>query len=378
MKGHTDAIHCAAFSPDGTILASGGSDGMKLWDVHTQDQLVIPQPIQGMRGPVSCMIWATRRTPPAHLLCFGTGLGYMVIWCQRLQPDTFEEKFSRRLGTGCEITCVAWDASDETTTRVAIGTRDRFVQVWTIDSPAQPHSVFSIQLNPSVPRAIAFVDNAARDIYVFGLYNGHIHILRGDNGHIQSTAETGGYIAMVSNKRKQFVMDNAVDGFELREIETGNYIRTYPTGVPIKIVPKQVAFGEECKIAKTYEGEHASTIAGASSSNCGDISISLWIRKNKTADRLKKRGKTLTPNLLTYVAINILMLTAIITLTVQNLQYAQQETLLEQVRSRLAFSSSGGPRHFFDIFMKAGPEAAVHGHKAKRNEREMQKLEAET
>lgn len=52
----------------------------------------------------------------------------------------------------------------------------------------------------------------------------------------------------ISPKRNQFVMDNAIDGFDLRQLDNGAYVRTFPTGVPIKTVPKQVLFGEESRI----------------------------------------------------------------------------------------------------------------------------------
>lgn len=43
-------------------------------------------------------------------------------------------------------------------------------------------------------------------------------------------------------------MDNAVDGFDLYNLETGLFMRNFPTGIPKKRYPKQVAFGEDARV----------------------------------------------------------------------------------------------------------------------------------
>lgn len=43
-------------------------------------------------------------------------------------------------------------------------------------------------------------------------------------------------------------MDNAVDGFDLYQLESNTFIRNFPTGVPIQRFPKQVLFGENSKV----------------------------------------------------------------------------------------------------------------------------------
>ena len=50
-----------------------------------------------------------------------------------------------------------------------------------------------------------------------------------------------------SVRRNIFLVDNAHSGFDLRELSTGGYIRTYPTGTPSRRLPKQVTFGENAK-----------------------------------------------------------------------------------------------------------------------------------
>ena len=52
----------------------------------------------------------------------------------------------------------------------------------------------------------------------------------------------------VSHRRNLFVVDNANGGFDLRDLGSGGYLRTFPTGRPTRRLPKQVAFGERTKV----------------------------------------------------------------------------------------------------------------------------------
>ena len=56
---------------------------------------------------------------------------------------------------------------------MVIGTRDRLVQVWSIDSNAQMRTVFSVQLDKTVPKAVAFTEHSG-NVHVFGLYDGDV------------------------------------------------------------------------------------------------------------------------------------------------------------------------------------------------------------
>ena len=56
--------------------------------------------------------------------------------------------------------------------RIAVGTRDKAVEVFKLDSKGELIAVFCVRLETTVPIAVAFVDNTARDILVFGLYDG--------------------------------------------------------------------------------------------------------------------------------------------------------------------------------------------------------------
>jgi hypothetical protein len=70
------------------------------------------------------------------------------------------------------VTCLAWDVANEATVRLATGTQDRFIQLWSFNG-RELHSYFSVQLAATVPKAIGFAENAGTDILVFGIYNGN-------------------------------------------------------------------------------------------------------------------------------------------------------------------------------------------------------------
>lgn len=133
--------------------------------MKTFSQIVGPREGPIVRGPISCIVWVTHRNENYETLCYGTGL---VQSC-------FEELTAKRLGTGCEITCMVCDNTEETT-RLVVATRDRIVQMWKLDLKGQVQSVFSVQLDVMVPKGVAFVENAAKDIYVFGLYDGNLYV----------------------------------------------------------------------------------------------------------------------------------------------------------------------------------------------------------
>jgi hypothetical protein len=69
------------------------------------------------------------------------------------------------------VTCLTWDATNEATLRIASGTRDRFVQLWSFNG-RDLHSNFSIQLAVTIPKNIGFANNPGADLYVFGTYGG--------------------------------------------------------------------------------------------------------------------------------------------------------------------------------------------------------------
>ncbi|KAG2096022.1 WD40-repeat-containing domain protein [Suillus cothurnatus] len=250
LNTYSGSVHALAISNDGHILAGGGTEGIKFWDVQSRKELTCSP--HECRGTVSCAVWATTRQTAAETLCYGTGLGYIVFLRCSLIDKTFQEICARRLGSGFEITCLSWHSSADGNIRIAVGTRDKMVQVLILNTNLQLQSVFAVQLETTIPKSVAFTDS--RDIYVFGLYDGNLNQLpisdvRGRHSrHNKLLTRSSGHAA-VHQKRGVFVVDNAIDGFTLYRLEgEGESVRTFTTAVPSMSVPKQVVFGEEGKV----------------------------------------------------------------------------------------------------------------------------------
>ncbi|KAG1719469.1 WD40-repeat-containing domain protein [Suillus lakei] len=241
------SVHALAISNDGQVLACGGTEGVKLWDINSHKELACSSHRHESRGTVSCAAWTLTRPTTAETLCYGTGLGYVVF----LRRSVIDEICARRLGSGFEITCLSWDStSSEANTWIAVGMRDKIVQVLLLNANSQLQSVFAVRLDNTVPKSVAFADNY--DIYIFGLYDGKFIKLEGKDGTVVREFSCQSVIghAAVNLKRGLFVVDNTTDGFTMYRLEDEGEepIRTFTTAVPSMSVPKQVAFGEEGRV----------------------------------------------------------------------------------------------------------------------------------
>ncbi|KAF8574433.1 hypothetical protein K439DRAFT_1624328 [Ramaria rubella] len=163
LKGYQDAINLLSLSTTGNVLTSGAGDSVKLWDIQSETQLTALKQNMLARGPMIQMnICAMARL---WVIC-SSGLRILEIM-------TYGIHYSK--GNFEEITAKP---------RIAIATRDSMVQVWKVDATGTLHSVFSVQLNGTVPRAVGFADAfnkdtpnkefLNKDILVFGLFDGNM------------------------------------------------------------------------------------------------------------------------------------------------------------------------------------------------------------
>ena len=97
LCGHTDSIHTVAMAESGKLLASGGewaaepstlshadedpgSDGVRLWDMNALSECASPVQDITQCGHLSCLMWASIPGELEQVLCYGTILGYLVVW----------------------------------------------------------------------------------------------------------------------------------------------------------------------------------------------------------------------------------------------------------------------------------------------------------
>ncbi|KAJ7817325.1 hypothetical protein B0H13DRAFT_1923009 [Mycena leptocephala] len=187
---HPGSVLTLAVTEDGKILASGGSQGTRLWNVA--DMSVIQRPSgAGIRGATLVAIWACQADEAHDVLYAGTQNGYFFCW--RQQDGLFEETFVIQMPDPGEITAMAFDSTNN---RLCLCSRNDMVQSWTISKDPltgkwMPTNIFSRRFPRLAPQAITFAafDNSQdRDIIVLGFHNsGPIYTIRGKQGKPRQT-----------------------------------------------------------------------------------------------------------------------------------------------------------------------------------------------
>ncbi|KAJ6472997.1 WD40-repeat-containing domain protein [Mycena sanguinolenta] len=181
VESHTGSILTLAVTENGKTLATGGSQGTRLFNLVDMTEIKRPSGA-GSRGHTVSLLWA-RQTEEHHD-----------------ESKVFEETFAQQITHAGEITGLGFDSTNN---RLCLCSRTDVVQSWAISKDAntgmwKATNIFSQKYSNFVPRSITFAafDNSSdRDIIVFGSgHNGPVYTLRGTSGERRSEWNVGSYI----------------------------------------------------------------------------------------------------------------------------------------------------------------------------------------
>ncbi|KIM34823.1 hypothetical protein M413DRAFT_32986 [Hebeloma cylindrosporum] len=84
LKGPVGPVNSLSISPSGNFLASGGTDGVKIWDLTTLQEVTISRHHARERTQISCVSWLNLTNDLAlDTLCYGNIFGYLVFLQRR-------------------------------------------------------------------------------------------------------------------------------------------------------------------------------------------------------------------------------------------------------------------------------------------------------
>ncbi|KAJ7860932.1 hypothetical protein B0H13DRAFT_1900699 [Mycena leptocephala] len=78
LQGHFGAIYSLVATDDGKLLASGGNDGTRIWNLAGMVEISARPATGGLRGATTAITWINRDDEPGDILVYGTINGYLV------------------------------------------------------------------------------------------------------------------------------------------------------------------------------------------------------------------------------------------------------------------------------------------------------------
>jgi WD40 repeat protein len=215
QKGHSMGVNCAAFAPDGTWVASGGSDNaILIWQTESGRQL---RELNGHNGYIRSLAISG----DGHSLASGSNDRTIKIWNVAEGRDLFT--LTGHKGP-VELLVFSRDGS-----RLISGSSDKTIKVWDLTSRKEIQSfsqrsvaVSALALNANEERLAAAEGNVIklldtknwREVQTLRRHNAKVTALRfSDDGWLASTSEDGSILVWrADSDREQFVLKNNTSG----------------------------------------------------------------------------------------------------------------------------------------------------------------------
>ena len=91
-----------------------------------------------------------------------------------IYQERFEELIAPRLGAGGEITALAAGPSDRSSVKIAVGNREKAVQLFSWSKQGTLNVVWSRRFEGITPIAMAFMNNVSADMHILGCWEGKL------------------------------------------------------------------------------------------------------------------------------------------------------------------------------------------------------------
>ncbi|KAJ7079642.1 WD40-repeat-containing domain protein [Mycena belliarum] len=258
LVGHSGAVLALGVHNDGKFVASGGTDGTKVWDLATIRSIAQIPGSPDIRGATTSLRWIKRDDDVREALVYGTQAGYLVCWVQDdvVTKDSktarFIEVWCRQLNDPAEITGIAFD---ETTNRLAACHRGGVFQVFTLNAKMSLKEVVLGTISRCTPGAVAFgeMHGNERELLVFGVHCGLVYTVRGKE--LCTAAEAwnlGCKISAVAVDHRQSIMcvDDPSTGVHLYRLNGTDreLVNSFPVPVKKRRRVRQVALMDSGRV----------------------------------------------------------------------------------------------------------------------------------